>query len=735
LIDWRAVKVMRTGVRTAAIVGALVLFPALRAGATDADDLCDLLDDPCVVNTPVTVTDGSIIDVGDRTLEIQAGGSLNVSSGSMTIRGQSVVVDAGGALLARNPSDTGGSILVMADTITMTGKIDASGDEAGVVDLEATGAVTVNSTSPNGIFVDAIPLDASGNEIDISGATVTIAAGAVVESLGKGDGCGGDITIQATADVTVAGTVDGSGGDGGSAAITAGVTKNMMANSGNINVMPTGRITATGNIAAACGGTIELDAHGDGMTTGRIIMDGQIDASAPVGNTLDGGGTGGTIDLSADGSIIDNSTMARYTAIGSGPDGEGGDVDLISNSGSVVLPARVSVGSAGIDSGGGCLDVSGFGDVTVSGTIDAVAGSNSSGEVDLNSTNGDVIVTSSASIDVSANTGGDAGVISIATQALEGPAAVRVQGRLRANGGAVSGAVAGAGGLIQLSGGDSLSVAATGVAEAMTRGPLLGTSDVGVIMASAARGPVSINGTLTAQGQGNGAPGGRIAVDAAALSGSGTLNASGQGAAGGTISVETAGRVSWNGSMLAMASGMFPGGMVEVVTDNGDFDLRGTIRTDGDSSASNPDVSILACQLVVESTGVISSTQAGGENLLTGREGTAIFGTLQAGASNVIRYNVDPPVIFAGAVVTPTPEEQQDASIPRCVVTPTPTPGMCVGDCNGDGMVTTDELVRGVYIALGILPIGDCPEFANGGDEVTVADLVMAVDGSLHGCQ
>jgi hypothetical protein len=54
------------------------------------------------------------------------------------------------------------------------------------------------------------------------------------------------------------------------------------------------------------------------------------------------------------------------------------------------------------------------------------------------------------------------------------------------------------------------------------------------------------------------------------------------------------------------------------------------------------------------------------------------------------------------------------------------------GDCNGDGEVTIDELIRGVNIALDLAPITECPAFdtdANG--QVTIEELIAAVNNAL----
>jgi len=67
--------------------------------------------------------------------------------------------------------------------------------------------------------------------------------------------------------------------------------------------------------------------------------------------------------------------------------------------------------------------------------------------------------------------------------------------------------------------------------------------------------------------------------------------------------------------------------------------------------------------------------------------------------------------------------------------TPTSTPIPCPGDCDGGGAVSVDELIRGVNIALGNTPVGDCPAMDDDGSgDVTVAELIRAVNAALGGC-
>ncbi len=59
----------------------------------------------------------------------------------------------------------------------------------------------------------------------------------------------------------------------------------------------------------------------------------------------------------------------------------------------------------------------------------------------------------------------------------------------------------------------------------------------------------------------------------------------------------------------------------------------------------------------------------------------------------------------------------------------------CGGDCNADGQVAVNELVRAVSIALGSAPAGDCTAVDSNADgTVTVAELIGAVNSLLNGC-
>jgi hypothetical protein len=59
----------------------------------------------------------------------------------------------------------------------------------------------------------------------------------------------------------------------------------------------------------------------------------------------------------------------------------------------------------------------------------------------------------------------------------------------------------------------------------------------------------------------------------------------------------------------------------------------------------------------------------------------------------------------------------------------------CTGDCNGDGMVTINELILGVNIALGSQPLSACPAFdCENNQMVPINCLIQGVNNALNGC-
>lgn len=94
----------------------------------------------------------------------------------------------------------------------------------------------------------------------------------------------------------------------------------------------------------------------------------------------------------------------------------------------------------------------------------------------------------------------------------------------------------------------------------------------------------------------------------------------------------------------------------------------------------------------------------------------------------------DPTIPVPTATPTRTPTETRT---PTLEPTPTPTQprAACSGDCSGDAVVTVDEVLRGVNIALGAMAASECTAAdANGDAQVTVEEIVQAVSRALTGC-
>src|SRR5215468_884929 len=91
----------RRGVACGMLAAAIALLAPDAARATTANNLCQPTANPCRVTTTVNVTPGSVIDVGARRLLITGNGTLNLTSGMMTLRGAEITVDPNGRLRAR----------------------------------------------------------------------------------------------------------------------------------------------------------------------------------------------------------------------------------------------------------------------------------------------------------------------------------------------------------------------------------------------------------------------------------------------------------------------------------------------------------------------------------------------------------------------------------------------------------------------------------------------------------
>jgi hypothetical protein len=60
---------------------------------------------------------------------------------------------------------------------------------------------------------------------------------------------------------------------------------------------------------------------------------------------------------------------------------------------------------------------------------------------------------------------------------------------------------------------------------------------------------------------------------------------------------------------------------------------------------------------------------------------------------------------------------------------------MCLGDCDGSGAVTVDEILVMVNVALGSASVSACQDGdGNGDNQVTVDEILGGVNRALAGC-
>ena len=67
---------------------------------------------------------------------------------------------------------------------------------------------------------------------------------------------------------------------------------------------------------------------------------------------------------------------------------------------------------------------------------------------------------------------------------------------------------------------------------------------------------------------------------------------------------------------------------------------------------------------------------------------------------------------------------------------PTGASALCPGDCDGSGMVSVDEIIVMVNVALGTEPVANCTAGdVNGDGQITVDEIIAAVNAVLLGCE
>ncbi len=220
----------------------------------------------------------------------------------MTIIAGAITVDDGGDISGRGSGSTPGGFVVMrGSSIEVAGGVDVLGAPAGQITMVATGDIEVSGL----VEARALARAESGGTIDMQGANITI-AGELNAKAGTEDSLGGDIELSATGDVEISGLLTVVGPDGGTISLIAGAG----VSSGNITLTATSELLADGAFQGGFGGSIDIDASGDGMTSGLVRMSGDMSVTGATAGDEVGGGSGGCLAVNATGGVIADNAAA-----------------------------------------------------------------------------------------------------------------------------------------------------------------------------------------------------------------------------------------------------------------------------------------------------------------------------------------------------------------------------------------------------------------------------------------
>jgi hypothetical protein len=163
---------------------------------------------------------------------------------------------------------------------------------------------------------------------------------------------------------------------------------------------------------------------------------------------------------------------------------------------------------------------------------------------------------------------------------------------------------------------------------------------------------------------------------------------------------------------------------------------RGTPACRVNANINKPDTSFAfrpdGCTPGVDCTGIRAVVFAAG-NVDPIADGSELYAcVVRAAATAAIGTSY--PLTCAGASANTTTAQSvpgfcSDGTVLAAI-------SACPGDCSDDGQVTVDELLTGVNMALGTLPVTQCLVFdANGDGTVTIDELLEAVSSALTGCE
>ena len=325
----------------------------------------------------INLSEGSLIENLVFTGAMGKGGDINITAGSLAV--------TNGARLGANTFGNG---------------------DAGNLNIIVRDRVSFEGMGSNAESVVASTAEGQAGQINITARSVSVSGGATLVANTSGRGNAGNVTISATDAVSLEGSFTGIGsqvlagavGDGGSIDITTGT---MSVSSGATLVIDTsgqgdgGSIDiTTGTMSVSSGATLAANTSGQGNTgdvtinaTDAVSLEG---SSTAIGSQVFAGavGNGGSIDITTDTmSVSGGATIVANTS----GEGNAGDVTIRATDAVSLGGSSTGIGSqvlAGAVGDGGSIDIT-TGTMSVSSEATLVAntsGQGNAGDVTIRAT-------------------------------------------------------------------------------------------------------------------------------------------------------------------------------------------------------------------------------------------------------------------------------------------------------------------------------------------------------------
>jgi len=282
---------------------------------------------------------GGTILVNANTVHLNTGGTITASSsgqgasGEVVVQGpaspaQSILIDGSGSGISTDTHGTGagGNILVDANSVTLQNDGSLSAATSGAAASATGGTITVNANkiqvNSGGLITAGTTGAGSGGSVNINSSnTFSSNTGSVSSTASQANG--GNINIAAGDSVTLT----------NGASISASSTGS--GNAGSININAGQNFTATNSSVTtealhSSGGTIKLTTNPNGTVQ---LTDSTISASVQ-----DGTGGGGSVNVDPQSVVLINSQILANAVFG-----PGGNINITTN---LLLPDSTSVISA-----------------------------------------------------------------------------------------------------------------------------------------------------------------------------------------------------------------------------------------------------------------------------------------------------------------------------------------------------------------------------------------------------